>query len=227
MHVFYSFLAKNRLDQHPKIEIDMNASVIVQSPKPAADSLILLFHGVGSDPENMVPVAQTLAALQPGSMVVSVASPDTSDFGRGYQWFSVAGITEENRANRIAAAMPQFKTTVEYWQQRSGCGPENTTLIGFSQGAIMSLEATQLSEAIAARVIAIAGRFAKLPEQLPVVPKIVFLHGEQDAVVSPVHSVQASQRINDLGGAASIQLFPGLGHGIDGRVLQAVSEALQ
>lgn len=205
----------------------MNASVIVQSPKPAADSLILLFHGVGSDPENMVTVAQTVAALKSGSMVVCVASPDASDFGRGYQWFSVAGITEENRTHRIAAAMPAFKKTVEYWQQHSGCDPEDTTLIGFSQGAIMSLEATLLSEAIAGRVIAIAGRFAKLPEQQPVVPKIVFLHGEQDAVVSPVHSVQASQRINDLDGATSIQLFPGLGHGIDGRVLQAVSEALR
>lgn len=205
----------------------MDSSIVVQAPKQAAGTLILLFHGVGSDPESLVPVAQSLAALRPDAMIVSVASPHASDFGRGYQWFSVAGITEEDRAHRIAAALPAFKETVEYWQQHSDCGPEDTTLIGFSQGAIMSLEATLLSEAIAGRVIAIAGRFAKLPEQLPVVPKIVFLHGEQDAVVSPVHSVQASQRVNDLGGATSIQLFPGLGHGIDGRVLQAVSKALQ
>jgi len=123
--------------------------------------------------------------------------------------------------------MPEFKKTVEYWQQRSACQKGNTNLIGFSQGAIMSLEATQLSDPIAICVVAIAGRFAKLPEQVPVVPKIVFLHGEQDAVVSPIHSVQASQRTNHLGGSASLQLFSGLGHGIDGRVLHAVGEALK
>jgi phospholipase/carboxylesterase len=204
----------------------MGSSVIVQTPNAPAKRLILVFHGVGSDPENMVPVARGLADMQPDAMVVSVASPDQSDFGRGYQWFSVAGITEANRPGRIAAAMPEFTKTVAHWQQLSGCQPQDTTLVGFSQGAIMSLEATLLPEAIAADVIAIAGRFAKLPAQLPAVSDIVFLHGEQDVVVSPAHSVQASQHINAMGGATQLHVFPGLGHGIDARVLQTVGQVL-
>lgn len=204
----------------------MNASVIVQTPEVPAKRLILVFHGVGSDPDNMVPMARGLADMQPDAMVVSVASPDKSDFGRGYQWFSVAGITEANRPERIAAAMPDFMMTVAHWQKVSGCGPQNTTLVGFSQGAIMSLEATLLPEAIAARVIAIAGRFAKLPAQLPMVSNIVLLHGEQDAVVSPAHSVLANQHINAMGGSTQLHLFPSLGHGIDAHVLQTAVEAL-
>lgn len=204
----------------------MERSIVVQIPDAPAQRLILVFHGVGSDADNMVPVARGLADIRPDAMVVSVASPDQSDFGRGYQWFSVAGITEANRPERIAAAMPEFTKTVAHWQQVSGCTPQNTTLVGFSQGAIMSLEATLLSEAIAVGVIAMAGRFAKLPARLPVVSNIVFLHGEQDAVVSPAHSVQANQHINAMGGATRLHLFPGLGHGVDGRVLQAAGQAL-
>lgn len=204
----------------------MKRSIVVQTPDVPAKRLILVFHGVGSDPDNMVPVAHGLADMQPDAMVVSVASPDQSDFGRGYQWFSVAGITEANRPERIAAAMPEFTKTVAHWQQLSGCQPQDTTLVGFSQGAIMSLEATLLPEAIAMRVIAMAGRFAKLPEQLPVVSDIVFLHGEQDTVVSPAHSVQANRHINAMGGVTRLHLFPELGHGIDARVLQAAGQAL-
>lgn len=204
----------------------MNSSVIVQTPDMPAKRLILVFHGVGANPDNMVPVARGLADVQPDAMVVSVASPDTSDFGRGYQWFSVSGITEDNRPERIAAAMLNFTQTVAHWQQVSGCGPQNTTLVGFSQGAIMSLEATLLPEAIAAGVIAIAGRFATLPARLPTVSNIVFLHGEQDTVVSPANSVQASQHINAMGGSTKLHLFPDLGHGIDARVLQAARQAL-
>jgi phospholipase/carboxylesterase len=141
----------------------MSSSVIVQTPDVPAKRLILMFHGVGSGPDTMVPVARGLADMPPYAMVVSVASPAQSDFGRGHQWFSVAEITEANRPERIAAAMPEFTKTVAHWQQVSGCAPQATTLVGFSQGAIMSLEATTLPEAIATRVIAIAGRFAKLP----------------------------------------------------------------
>jgi hypothetical protein len=36
--------------------------------------------------------------------------------------------------------MPTFIETVRYWQKQSGLGPQATALIGFSQGAIMSLE---------------------------------------------------------------------------------------
>jgi phospholipase/carboxylesterase len=204
----------------------MSSSVIVQTPDVPAKRLILMFHGVGSGPDTMVPVARGLADMPPYAMVVSVASPAQSDFGRGHQWFSVAEITEANRPERIAAAMPEFTKTVAHWQQVSGCAPQATTLVGFSQGAIMSLEATTLPEAIATRVIAIAGRFAKLPAQLPVVSNIVFLHGEQDTVVSPAHSVQADQHINSMGGSTQLHLFPGLGHGIDARVLQAAGQVL-
>jgi phospholipase/carboxylesterase len=41
----------------------------------------------------------------------------------GRQWFSVQGVTEENRQQRIDAIMPTFIETVRYWQEQSGVGP--------------------------------------------------------------------------------------------------------
>jgi predicted esterase len=69
------------------------------------------------------------------AVIVSVQAPDAQ--GSGRQWFSVQGVTEDNRPARVAATMPRFVQAVREWQQASGVDTASTTLIGFSQGAIM------------------------------------------------------------------------------------------
>lgn len=188
--------------------------------------LLLLFHGVGSSAEDLHPLGQALAALQSQAFVVSVQSPDASDLGQGWQWFPVQGVTEANRPSRVALAMPRFVEAVRAWQRESGVGPDSTSLVGFSQGAIMALESTQQSEPIASRVIALAGRFAQPPRIAP--PKVVLhlLHGEQDRVMPVALAIDADAQWRALGGVATLNLFSGLGHGIDARVVRRVAEHL-
>ena len=70
------------------------------------------------------------------------------------------------------------------------------------------------------QVIAMAGRFAQAVRQAPAGTQVHLIHGEQDAVVLPQWSVQAHQQIGALGGTVTLDLLPGLGHGIDDRALQ-------
>ena len=78
--------------------------LIVQHASAPGGRLILLFHGVGSRPEDLVPLGRRLAEADPGAWVVSVCSPEPSDLGSGWQWFSVRGVTEDSRPARIATA---------------------------------------------------------------------------------------------------------------------------
>lgn len=205
----------------------MRNDLLIQRPEAtAARQLLLLFHGVGSSAEDLRPLGEALAALQPQACVVSVRSPDPSDLGQGCQWFSVQGVTEANRPSRVAAAMPRFIDTVRAWQHESRIGPSATTLIGFSQGAIMALESTQQSEPIAGRVIALAGRFAQTPRVAPPQVALHLLHGEQDRVMPAALATDVAAQWRSLGGAATLDLFPGLGHGIDARVVRRVAEYL-
>jgi phospholipase/carboxylesterase len=151
---------------------------------------------------------------------VDAAHPST--LGRGREWFSVVGITEQDRPERIDAAMPAFLHAVAHWQQASGLGPDATVLVGFSQGAIMSLEATQVDAAPAARVIALAGRFAQGVRRAPPGVRFHVVHGEQDGVVPTRFSVEAAQALRALGAGVTLDLLPGLGHGIDARAVQLV-----
>lgn len=203
----------------------MSQDLLIQRPAAStpAPRLLLLFHGVGSSAEDLQPLGQALAARQPQAFVVSVRSPDRSDLGSGWQWFSVRGVTESDRPARVAAAMPGFIAAVHRWQRDSGVGAGETTLLGFSQGAIMALESTQQPEPMAARVIAIAGRFAQPPRVAPPQLALHLLHGEQDGVMPAALSTDAARQWRALGGAATVDLFPGLAHGIDARVLQRVA----
>ena len=205
----------------------MNGALILQQPSGPATQLALLFHGVGASPRDLAPLGEALAERFERAWVVSVRSPDASDFGEGWQWFSVQGVAEANRPARVAAAMPRFVQTVRHWQHETGLGADATTLIGFSQGAIMSLEATQLPATIAGRLIAIAGRFASPPRLAPTRTALHLMHGEIDRVVPHAMSVEALACLQALGAQATLDSFAGLGHGIDQRVLERVVERMQ
>ena len=49
--------------------------LIVQQASAPDGRLILLFHGVGSRPEDLVPLGRLLAEADPGAWVVSGARP--------------------------------------------------------------------------------------------------------------------------------------------------------
>lgn len=199
----------------------MHASIVVQKPAGAAQQLILLFHGVGSNAQDLVPVGQQFAAQFPAALVISLQGLQASDFGQGRQWFSVAGVTEENRPGRVAAAMPAFRALIEQLQKNSGVSAANTTLIGFSQGSIMALESTQTQPALAGHVLAFSGRFATAPTHAVQGTSVHLIHGDADPVMSVESSRSAAKQLQALGVPVTLDMEPGMGHGINARMLSA------
>lgn len=198
--------------------------LVLHRPTAPARQLVLLFHGVGASPEGFAPQGPALG--RGDRWVVAVRAPFESGFGAGWQWFSVQGVTEANRVERIAAVMPRFAETVRRWQAHTGLGTAQTVLAGFSQGAIMSLESTQAGEPLAARVVAMSGRFAVPPRTASADVAFRFIHGEQDPVIPAAFSVQGAQQLQALGADARAELLPGLAHGIDQRALALLARAL-
>jgi phospholipase/carboxylesterase len=198
------------------------SSIVVQQPAQAA-RLHLLFHGVGATPESLLGLARWLAARDAGACVVSVTAPHASDMAPGgRQWFSVRGVTEDKRQARVDAAMPVFLDTVAHWQRWSGVAPVATALLGFSQGAIMALESTR-SQPAAARVVAIAGRYAQLPDARPQAA-IHLLHGTADGVMPVALAVQARERLQQLGAEVTLDTVDGAGHTLHPAMLAPLAQ---
>ena len=66
-----------------------------------------------------------------------------------------------------------------------------------------------------------------MPHDKPKVQSVHFIHGEQDPVIDLRHSVQASHTLERLGVAVTLDVVPGLGHGIDTRVASTLNTRLQ
>jgi phospholipase/carboxylesterase len=188
-----------------------DASILIQQAATPAPHLFLLFHGVGSVPESMVPLGRQLAQAFPAAMVVSVASPFASDISAGRQWFSVVGVTEANRGERVAAVMPLFDETVRHWQQQAGADAKATTLVGFSQGSMMALESTRQTPPPAARVVAFAGRYVSLPASAPAA-RIHLVHGDEDRVMPVALAHAAATQLRRLGAEVTLDTLPAIGH---------------
>ncbi|HEY9029182.1 MAG TPA: esterase [Burkholderiaceae bacterium] len=192
-----------------------------------ARQLILLFHGADGAAADLQALGSVVAQRFAQAWVLSLPAPEAPGAGAGRSSFSVSGLDDAQRALRVAQALPGFVQAVRHWQREAGVGAGATTLIGFSQGAIIALESTQQPVRVAARVIAIAGRFATAPRLGPIGTTLHLMHGLGDRVTPSRLSVDAAERLRALGASVTLDLFPSLAHEIDARVLERVVQRLQ
>ncbi|MGO4855012.1 alpha/beta hydrolase [Phaeovulum sp. W22_SRMD_FR3] len=217
-------------------------------------ALVILLHGVGSKGADMAGLVPLLAAALPG---VAFAAPDGPELfsggGSGRQWFSVAGISDESRPTRVAKGREAFDATLCAIIADHGLSaePGRVALVGFSQGAIMALDAVATARWPLAGVVAFSGRLAG---PAPLGPNshgsaalhqaggadpdgqvsttdrlspVLLIHGANDQVIAASETLQARARLAALGHQAHKVVLPGLGHAIDARGLSEASDFLK
>ena len=218
----------------------MNTTVLARLPEHGApDLLYLLFHGVGSSAAHMAPLAQRLALEYPQAAVLCVDGPEAYDavFTPGSdpgpnipierQWFSIRRLDDANRATRVGVALPAFIASIRSLQQRFGIGWERTALAGFSQGAVMALEAVQAEPQLAGRVLAFAGRHVAAPTHAPADTTVHLFHGLADAVIPHAGAVASARCLMALGGDVTADVLPGIGHELHPALIDKAIEQLR
>jgi len=190
----------------------------------APEQLIVLLHGVGGSGADFAALAQALRSEFPQAAVLAPDAPHPfdggADSGLGRQWFSVAGITEDNRGERVAAVLPVLIDWLKATQRRLGVGPAATALAGFSQGAILALETVKAEDGIAGRVLAFSGRYVDLPSVAPRHTTLHLFHGGADPVIAASHSRMALAALGALDGDATLDIAEGVGHQLHPALIQ-------
>lgn len=180
-------------------------------------NLVVLLHGVGSRGSDLQGVAEFWQQSMPQ---VSVALPDGSsafDMGPGFQWFSVNGVTEEDRPARIQAARHAFDARLADVFKQQDIDPEKDRVIlaGFSQGAIMAMDALIRGRYPLAGVVAFSGRLASpLPLQPQAGSAALLIHGKADPVISWQESQKAAQTLSAAGVEVQLSIADHVPHTI-------------
>ncbi len=181
-------------------------------------SLVIFLHGVGSRGSDLAPLASVLAPHLPGAVFVAPDGPFPFDGGgAGRQWFSIRGVTEANRPQRIVDARTDFDATLSGIISEHGLSDrlDQVTLVGFSQGSIMALDALASGRWSLGAIVAFSGRLAS-PEPLTpsTATRTLLIHGEADAMIPARESVAAEQRLKAAGGDVTAHLLPAVVHTI-------------
>lgn len=182
-----------------------------------ATSLVIFLHGVGSRGEDLLPLAAPLRHAMPATGFAAPDAPFPFPYGMGHQWFSIAGVTEENRAERIADARSDFDRVIQGVIEKHGFQDKlnRVALVGFSQGTIMALDAVASGRWPVGAIVGFSGRLGSRPPFAPAVATPVLLvHGSADSVIPANETVKAAAALQSLGLSVESHILPGLDHTI-------------
>lgn len=202
-----------------------------------ARSLVVFLHGYGADGADLLGLADVLAQHLPETAFVAPDAPERcSGGGFGYQWFPIPwldGSSQEAADAGMALSVNDLNGFLDARLAEEGLAADRLALIGFSQGAMMSLHIAPRREAAMAGVVAISGRLLR-PERLAdealVKPPVLLIHGDQDQVVPFGDMARAGDALVAAGFQTFGHVMQGTGHGIApdglGVTLQFLSERL-
>ena len=183
------------------------------------EQLAILLHGVGADGNDLIGLAPFFQRTLPGALIVSPHAPFAFDMApTGFQWFSLQDFAPETRLAGARAAAPILDAFIDAQLAEHGLAEDKLVLIGFSQGAIMSLHVGPRRARPLAGILGFSGMLAGphlLAGEIVTRPPVLLTHGDADPIL-PVHSLpEAVAGLKAAGIAVQSHLRPGLGHGID------------
>ena len=198
----------------------MNLHYLIQEPKVKHDKnpLLLLLHGYGSNEEDLFSFA---TELPNDSYVISVRAPyDLQPYG--HAWYAIHFDADENKFSDNVQAKQSVELIAGFIDEIVKQYPidaKNVTLIGFSQGAILSYATALTYPEKVAKVVALSGYFNQeiMPEVIDTNAishlKFFISHGSVDQVIPVEWARKAKPALENLGLEVEYQEYP-VGHGV-------------
>jgi phospholipase/carboxylesterase len=207
--------------------VDRPVEILTAGARPdEALPVVIALHGYGGSPEH-------LAAIFDGFPVrARVLLPrGKKRAGKGWGWFDFAISTRplsDEMAGEIAAASETaLRDVAVRMHGRPSCG--RPIVVGYSQGGFLAWALAARSPAVVAAAFPIAGMLPpKLhPARAPAdAPRVVAFHGEADQLVEFGYDLSTQARFEQVGFAATLRRYPGLGHAPAAPLLSDVRQEL-
>ena len=201
-----------------------NYNIYRQNPAAGgiANKLVVFLHGYGADGKDLIDLAKPFGMALPNASFISPDAPHSCAMSpQGRQWFPI----EEIPKGAIKASL-SLLDLIESEAKKLNLSFKDVILIGFSQGAMMSMQCLLINQKQLCAIIGYSGalrqenidaandqilngkhKFSDTP--------ILLVHGEQDEVV-PFQSLERSKiLLNKIGFNVETLSRQNLAHGID------------
>ena len=198
----------------------MKLTYLIKEPKTKLDKnpVLILLHGYGSNEEDLFSFANE---LPDNYYIVSVRAPYDMQFG-SYAWYAINFDADENKFSDVEQAKTSRDLVANFIDELIAKYPidaDDVTLIGFSQGCILSYAIALSYPEKIKRVVAMSGYLN--PEMLHQdylknnLSNLKFFtsHGTVDQVVPVEWGRKAKPFLDNLGIENVYKEYP-IGHGI-------------
>ncbi|WP_411705091.1 alpha/beta hydrolase [Edaphovirga cremea] len=192
-------------------------------------NLVIMLHGVGSNGDDLAPLGQLWKKTLSNTQFISPNAPFPFEYGPGYEWFGLTGVTEHNRAQRVKDAREAFDSTLNQLVGDWGFSDrlDRVAFVGFSQGSIMALDAVVSGRWPIAAVVAFSGRLSSPTPLTPLTDiPLLLIHGEEDPVIPPSESTLAAEILQGEGFNVTTIIQPHLGHTVSAEGAQIAGRFL-
>lgn len=195
----------HHLVREPKVKLDKNPAII-------------LLHGYGSNEEDLFSFA---TELPDEYYVISARAPYDMMYG-SYAWYAINFDADENKFSDLDQARSSRDLIAEFIDEcvsKYAIDAENITLIGFSQGAILSSAIALSYPEKISRVAALSGylnvEIASEDYLKNNISKVKFFvsHGVVDQVIPVDWARKTKPKLDNLGIDVVYKEYP-IGHGI-------------
>jgi phospholipase/carboxylesterase len=205
---------------------------LVRKPKNTTEKapLILLLHGYGSDEEDLFSFE---ASLPQDYYIISARAPFSMQ-SYGNAWYAINFDADENKftdVEQAAASRDLIASFIDEIIVHYPIDASNVTLIGFSQGAILSYAVALSYPEKVQRVVALSGYLNKdilkedyLTHDLSRL-KFFISHGTVDQVIPVEWARKAPHVLQNLGVRVTYKEY-NMGHGISPQNFQDFSAFL-
>ena len=184
--------------------------------------IIFLLHGYGSNKDDLISIAPELAKYLPDAVFISPNACSkfeiADDYFPSYQWFGLEDRSESSMLKGANKASIPLKKFIEERAASLSLSHQDIALVGFSQGAMMSLHIGLRSDLKVRCIVSYSGLLissSTLQNEIKSRPEVMLIHGSEDQVV-PVENLSIAKKALDHNNVISYtKTCTGLAHGID------------
>ena len=201
------------------MELSLEYRIKEPNIKSEKSPLLLLLHGYGSNADDLFSFADELPK---NYFVVSAQAPYDMQYG-SYAWYAINFDADENKFSDLPQARLSRDLIAKFIDELLGkyaIDTNNVTLIGFSQGTILSYAVALSYPEKVQKVVALSGylnldivKEDYLKNSLSNL-KMFISHGTQDQVIPVEWARKAPATLNNLGIETVYKEYP-MGHGIN------------
>jgi phospholipase/carboxylesterase len=186
-----------------------------------AAHMVMFLHGYGANGADLLGLADPLSEFMRETVFLAPDAPDDC-FGNpfGKQWFGIPafdGTTLTDASAQMDQSAADLNAFIDARLADEGVLDSHLILLGFSQGAMMSLHVAPRRLAPMAGVVAISGRLLRpqaLGQAVISKPPVLLVHGDRDEVVDFKEMALAGDCLVAAGFETFGHVMEGTGHGI-------------